>query len=98
MLKNAVQGMADGFIAQRPVNDSCKRCSYTSVCNYTDLGGQENKVSDRITKKDISRIAKNLREKGSVLVVVVENTVVVEKVADNDDLSNAKEKKTNLLS
>ncbi len=45
MLRNAVSDMKNGFIAQRPYNEACKYCTFSTVCDYTDLNGEKNKVS-----------------------------------------------------
>ena len=46
MLQNAIKDMADGYIAQHPYKSNCDFCDYAEVCNFQDLGGREDSVTD----------------------------------------------------
>ena len=58
MLQNAIKDMADGFVEQHPAKSACDFCDYLQVCNYQDLGGQEDNVSD-ISLKTLAEVTDN---------------------------------------
>lgn len=58
MLQNAIKEMADGFIQQHPYSGNCDFCDYAGVCNYKDLGGQEDNVTG-IKPDVIYKVIKN---------------------------------------